>query len=399
MQIVSFTRAIPYQGIPHAGGEYYYQHLKCLLKKHEVVVLAPNTPRNRSALSGRIPSAQFILLGDGDPRTSLEDLVARVKREFRPVSAPAEMAIAIRQDDAVMRLIRDADLVEFQWSENASLIGRVKKLNSKARTVIVMHDVLLQKYRRRLTLKGGFTHQIRSYFAYVSSMLLESARLRRADEIIVLSDKDRELVSHSKTHANISVVPPPLTAATSDGTEVHGPDGVLFTGAMDRPENDQGVQWFIRHCWPHITRAHRSATFTIAGGSPSKELQRLAQSQPGIVVTGYVEDLDSFYLRSRIFVAPLFQGAGVKFKSVAAMLNGVPVVSTSVGAEGIGDTSCFGAITNDARSFSDAVIDLLKDGHKWTRISRRCRKWASSTYGLVQFERALDRPYRDIHES
>lgn len=389
MKIVSFSRVVPYEGIPHAGGAYYLAHLRRLLTKHDVTVLAPNTVRNRAALKDYDLSARVILVG-ATTSTGLTKWALKVLGELRPASSPIEVSQAVRADKQIRSILRNADVIEFQWSENASLVRQVSRINRASRKIVIMHDVLQQKYQRRLRSEAGFKKRIRALLAYLSAVILEPNRLRRCDAVIVFSEKDKDLLAVAKTLAPIIVVPPPLTAGDTSCVHPRVPYRVLFTGAMDRPENDQGIRWFIQECWPRIKSFHPSATLIIAGSSPTEKLFQLASQDNSISVTGYVPDLEPYYVESSLFVVPLFQGAGVKFKTISAMLHGLPVVSTTVGAEGVGPDRLFGAIADDASHFSAAVSRLLTDSVLWEEVSEKSSQWASQAYGLKRFHQALD---------
>src|SRR5690606_30536367 len=94
------------------------------------------------------------------------------------------------------------------------------------------------------------------------------------------------------------------------------------------------------------------------------------------------------------FVAPLRSGAGVKFKTVDAMLRGVPIVTTGVGAEGIDAPELFGAVTDDADAFAEAVIASLQEPD--SALTTRAQQWAESVYGVAAFEKRVRGLYADV---
>lgn len=108
----------------------------------------------------------------------------------------------------------------------------------------------------------------------------------------------------------------------------------LFTGVMDYLPNEDAVLWFVEAMWPQLRQQYPAATFYIAGMNPSKRIQQLAK-QPGVVVTGYVEDILPYYHQADIFVGPFRLARGVQNKILQAMACGLPIVTTPLGAEGI----------------------------------------------------------------
>ena len=120
----------------------------------------------------------------------------------------------------------------------------------------------------------------------------------------------------------------------------------------------------------------------VTGANPPSELHELAG--PNLFFEGHVTDLSAFYGRTRVVIAPIRFGAGVKVKTVQALQYGVPVVSTSCGAEGI---ETYGldaiAITDDPRTFAGTLVTLLSDRAKWEArrgaIAELVTRWQENT--------------------
>lgn len=108
----------------------------------------------------------------------------------------------------------------------------------------------------------------------------------------------------------------------------------LFTGVMDYLPNEDAVLWFVKSCWEQILQRWPQAQFIIAGMQPSLKIQQLARLK-GITVTGYVNDILPYYHQADVFVAPFRLARGVQNKILQAMACGLPVVTTTLGAEGI----------------------------------------------------------------
>ena len=108
----------------------------------------------------------------------------------------------------------------------------------------------------------------------------------------------------------------------------------IFTGVMDYKPNVDAVLWFIKHAWGLIREKYPQARFIIAGMNPSQVIQNLSRT-PGIEVTGFVDDILPFYHQSDYFVAPFTIARGVQNKILQAFACGLPVIASSMGAEGI----------------------------------------------------------------
>lgn len=114
-------------------------------------------------------------------------------------------------------------------------------------------------------------------------------------------------------------------------------EGLLFVGGFAHPPNADAVLWFAREIFPAIRKELPDVKFYVVGSKVTDEIQALEQPDNGIVIKGFVsdEELERLYASCRVVVVPLRYGAGVKGKVLEALYNGAPVITTSIGAEGI----------------------------------------------------------------
>lgn len=141
-------------------------------------------------------------------------------------------------------------------------------------------------------------------------------------------------------------------------------EGILFVGGFRHDPNADAVLWFVKEIWPLI-RKEQKINFYIVGSHATEEIQTL-DGKNGIVVKGFVsdEELERLYAQCKMVVVPLRYGAGVKGKVVEAIYNGMPVVTTSVGAEGIKDIESATVIEDSPEKFAIQVANLYKDNER-----------------------------------
>ena len=146
-------------------------------------------------------------------------------------------------------------------------------------------------------------------------------------------------------------------ANTSQSDSAH----FLFTGVMDYKPNVDAVIWFVTHCWPAIKMQFPDAKFTIAGMNPTQEVKALGTNDPNIDVTGFVDDILPYFHNATAFVAPFRLARGVQNKVLQAAACALPIVTTSMGAEGIAfaDQNAMW-IVDDAESFVGACIQTVE---------------------------------------
>jgi glycosyltransferase involved in cell wall biosynthesis len=153
----------------------------------------------------------------------------------------------------------------------------------------------------------------------------------------------------------------------------------LFVGGFRHGPNIDGMRWFLRSIWPVFHTAVPDGGLSVAGQDP----ERLgAASEAGVAILGHVPDLRPLYAAARVSVAPLRHGAGVKGKIVESLAHGVPVVTTSIGAEGMGLTEGTDVlVADDAEDFASLMVALWRDEALWTRLSETGRAFVSRAYG------------------
>ncbi len=145
--------------------------------------------------------------------------------------------------------------------------------------------------------------------------------------------------------------------------------GIMFLGGFHHPPNVDAVSWFLDDIWPVVKAQLTGIEFTVVGSDPPDTIR--ARHSDQVRIKGLVsdEELEALYEESRIVVAPLRYGAGLKGKIVEAMYHGLPVVTTSIGAEGLEGAGHILQIADDPAAFAQKIIDLYTDESKLKRIA------------------------------
>lgn len=156
---------------------------------------------------------------------------------------------------------------------------------------------------------------------------------------------------------------------------------VTFVGGLHYPPNAQGICWFAQQVFPLVLQAVPDAILTIIGKQPPPALQRLGLPAQNLAVAGFVADLRPYLAESAVFIVPLHAGGGMRVKLLDAWRWGVPVVSTTVGAEGIccqpGQTIL---LADTPTAFAGAVIRLLQQPEVGKQMAAAGRTWVTAHY-------------------
>lgn len=163
---------------------------------------------------------------------------------------------------------------------------------------------------------------------------------------------------------------------------------IVFTGQMDYRPNVEAVRWFVEAILPHVRLRHPHARFAIVGRKPTEAVQALA-AQPGVVVTGEVDDVRPWLAAASAVVAPLKLARGVQNKVLEAMAMARPVVASTAAATGIdhGGTIAAGETVGE---IADALCRILADPHAAADLGARARQRVIDHYGWDARLAALD---------
>lgn len=387
--VVCLTKYIPYPGISHAGGEYLESHARVIGTFARINFFAPATPLNVDALTRVRSDTSASMLG-ARPLRGLWFRFLQIEATLAGSSMYAPIRRLFRGSKAPWAELSAADIVEFQWGEMIALAPLVRKQLPVSTLVGVAHDINTQRWTRKARQSRGLRRVLARLIAG-KTQHQESRSFSALDVLIVFSEKDAALARELAPGLRVEIVHPGFVPKSVRRKPSVSAPVVLFVGAMNRPENEDAVLWFLEQVWPRISQAVPAAKFVIAGAKPSQRLSDVASTAQSVELTGFVETLTPWYEQAAVCVVPLRTGAGVKFKTIDAMISGVPVVTTSVGAEGIDATNLFSGLTDEADQFADAVIEELRTPD--TVRTELAREWAETNYGLNAFNARLRELY------
>ena len=170
-------------------------------------------------------------------------------------------------------------------------------------------------------------------------------------------------------------------------------EGIMFVGGFGHRPNVDGVLWFAKNVYPLI-RKKINIPFYIVGSNPTNEIKNLQGN--GIIVKGYVtdEELEGLYNTCKVVVAPLRYGAGIKGKVVESMCKGVPLVTTSIGAEGIKDAEKILKISDTPESFAESVIELYSNEKELMKISKEMKLYISNNYSSKAAWKIIEKDFK-----
>jgi glycosyltransferase involved in cell wall biosynthesis len=166
--------------------------------------------------------------------------------------------------------------------------------------------------------------------------------------------------------------------------------GLMFIGSYAHKPNVDAMLWFVKEVFPTIIQHIPDIRLYIIGSRITKEIKDLASENA--IAVGYVENPKEFFEMCRIMVAPIRYGAGVKVKIAESMSYGLPVVTTTIGSEGMHLADGMNAlIADEPREFAEKVCKLYSDGSLWSRLSENSIDTLRKNFSYELWKQRLDK--------
>lgn len=275
------------------------------------------------------------------------------------------------------------------------LLARLPPIS--ARTPIVQHHHKLDSVLFE-SITGGRGPQ--RHFDLWKLRRLEAEAARRTPHHVLCSAEDRAILESRYPGLECAVVPSgfdPRHFTPSAQPPAREPELLVFVGSMSYEPNVDAVARFARNVLPSVLRERPHARLAIVGRAPAPEVRALASEH--IEIVGEVADVRPWLERAALVVVPLRVGGGTRLKIVEALAMGAPVLSTSIGAEGLELTPGREiALADEPPAFARAVLELLSDEARRTALARAGQErvralypWPTLAHALVEHWRAAAR--------
>jgi GT2 family glycosyltransferase len=287
------------------------------------------------------------------------------------------------------------DVLQLEYTPLIQYGGSFNRLAS----VVFEHDIYFQSIARGLA-HANSVMRSKATFEYLRALHYELKHLPDCDSVQVCTRENREFLSsylpHSQTRieeglrAGVDVA---RFDFLSDGRES---DTMLFLGSFRHGPNLTAIEWFIRHVLPRIVAERPDARLVVVGSDPPPG-DLFAGAGDSVELLGFVEDVRTELARRALFVCPILNGSGVRVKLLEAFAAGIPVVSTTIGAEGLARTDGeFCALADDPREFAAKALAILNCPGPTRAMTERARAEVEANWDMPVLTEKLERSYRDV---
>jgi sugar transferase (PEP-CTERM/EpsH1 system associated) len=215
---------------------------------------------------------------------------------------------------------------------------------------------------------------------------------------ITCSDLDTERLHRIVTDARVVTIPNGVDCEFFNTKHAATrPNSAVFVGTMNWYPNIDAMQFFLREIWPEIKRRVPDATMDIAGGNPPEDLIRLARSQPGVTMHGYVPDVRPLIDSAAVFVCPIRDGGGTKLKILDAFAMKKCVVAHPIACEGIDVTAGIDVVlASTPEEFISQMCRLFANERERVDIGIAARQLVEKRYSFRQFGERLNSTIEDV---
>lgn len=337
-EILWISFFMPYDNVGHAGGKVENYYIKQLSKNTSgtitLLTVANHTDLEKIDLDRYGIKYRYVVHHYKGLSHLFLGAISRTYRlnifDGKSTLVSPDMRVKIKL--MIYRLYKSGympSIIILQWTQIVLFAGYIRKLFPDVKIIAVEEDVTYLSYYRKFKNEKNSIVRLLKKIRYKKVHDLEISALKKCDLVILNNDKDKNLLSNEHIPVMLKTWCPYFDSYA--GVSYKGDrDEILYYGAMFRKENYLSAIWFIEKVIPILDKRFK---FVVVGGNPHPSLMRYKNDR--VIITGFVDDISQYLEHSLCLVAPLVMGAGVKIKIIEAMSSGIPVLTNSIGIEGI----------------------------------------------------------------
>ncbi len=390
LNILIVSPTLPYP--PTWGfGIRVLQMIRLLARRHRVTLIAHaegDAAEGERGVreAGAVAVHTLPLPGGSKRRAQLQSLFQRRSFQRSSLHSPQMQALitqTLRSETFDLVQIESSQMAGFDFGDACPLI-------------LDEHNIEYELLDRMRQTERMLTRRVYNGAEFVKFRQEEQACWKRVAGCLFTSEREAAIAQKIAPNTPIHVAPNGVDIERFHPSSViPDPDRLAFTGLMNYRPNTDGALYFVNEILPRILKTRAGVQFDIVGAYPTPEIEGLAA--PHIRVTGLVPDVRPYVEQAAAVVVPLRMGGGTRLKALEALASGKPMVSTSLGIEGIAVVHNEHLLIADgAENFADAVTRLLSDADLRRQFAANGRRLAEERYSWTSVVDDLEKFYERI---
>jgi len=355
MRILYITGGFPF---PLTSGYLrHYHFIKRLSQYHEIVLVSTVGATFKQEHIGGVESFTERVIPIRNTLSGQRSIIGRIVKRLLILLGGNPAVLEMRREIKNLLQEEQFDLILLSGEYN---VGAITGLNTPP-IITDMCDAKSDRVRRQIASKNSLFWKLRLQVKLWEMQGIERRIFRKSASILVASDRDARIVP-AKSREYSYVVPNGVdTKYWQRQSDALGHCTLIFTGAMHFPPNSDAALYLINEILPGVRRIIPDVQLLIVGHSPGEELIEVGK-QPGVTITGFVDDMRPYLEQATVFISPLRFGSGIQNKLLEAMAMALPIITSSIGGDGVsvnGTEPPF-SIVDDTETFVRCTVDLLR---------------------------------------
>jgi GT2 family glycosyltransferase len=290
---------------------------------------------------------------------------------------------------------RKIDVIQLEYTQFAQYAARYRHIP----VFLFEHDIYSQSIRRRLKGHLGWALRVKYWHEYFRALRYERLALPKMTRVQVCSAENAEALLRISSRLKGKIDSDLRAGIQADRfpfrLEPREPNTMLFVGNFRHSPNVEGLLWFVTEVFPRVTSANPEAVLVVVGTDAPTSMLTFLNRCANVKFSGQAEDIREPLGRFAAFVCPILSGSGIRVKLLEAFATGIPVISTSLGAEGLaGDSGSLCEIADTPEGFAAAVLRLLASREYACQLAGRARRFVESQMDGAEATRRLLEVYR-----
>jgi sugar transferase (PEP-CTERM/EpsH1 system associated) len=386
LRILIVTPSLPYP--PSWGfGIRVYQIVRYLAARHQVTLIAQAEPHEEDKVEALRGTGARVHAVVRDSRPISAKRASQLISLFAPTSYQRRGLQSHEMQSTLDRVLTEEsfDIIQIESSQLSGF-----RFHGNTPLIIDEHNIEYELLYRTYTTERSPLRKVYNLAEFIKFRNEEQRSWKQADGCILTSDREEAILRKISPRTPTTVVPNGVDTDFFQPSPVpRGSASMVFVGVMHYRPNVDAAMYFAREILPTIVRQRPTAKFVIVGGGAPEELTRIAG--PNLILTGVVPDTRPYLRDAGVVVVPMRMGSGTRLKVLEGMAVGRPLISTSLGYEGIlAEHEKHLLVADDASTFAGAVVRALSDHQLADRLAAGGRELVEQRYAWTSVLQRLE---------